>query len=177
LEDSLEIQLLSSSLSNDSALFVPIGAKVHTHSRRRLRRPATGVSGQESLSESDEDESRFSPVRGKRKLLSSDEFDKVGELDCSEAGGEEEDDDEVVSINAAEDADEEKMVVSDFSSKVEPVSMEEIVDDEEAEEAISECAMVYFVVVISSSKGARNDTRFVAGNMGREPEAILRGRI
>jgi len=39
------------------------GAKVHTHSLRLFRRPATGVSGQASLSDS-EDESRLSPVLG-----------------------------------------------------------------------------------------------------------------
>jgi hypothetical protein len=41
------------------------GSNVHLHSRLRFRRPATGVSGHESsLSESDSEESRFSPVRG-----------------------------------------------------------------------------------------------------------------
>lgn len=41
------------------------GPNVHLHSRLRFRRPATGVSGQESsLSDSDDEESRFSPVLG-----------------------------------------------------------------------------------------------------------------
>jgi hypothetical protein len=58
------------SLGSDSSIgagrpWAPIGPRVQTHSRRRFRRPATGVSGQESLSESDsEDESRLSPTFG-----------------------------------------------------------------------------------------------------------------
>jgi hypothetical protein len=40
----------------------------------------------------------------------------------------------------------------------------------------SECAMVYFVVLISSSNGVRNETLFSAGKSGLA-EAILRGII
>jgi hypothetical protein len=60
----------------------------------------------------------------------------------------------------------------------------ESVDDEDAvdvsEDRVelldsrSEWARVYLVVVISSSRGVRKETRFSAGNMGRF-EAILRG--
>lgn len=46
----------------------------------------------------------------------------------------------------------------------------------ETEDSMSECARVYLVVVISSSSGVRNETRFSAGNMGRL-EPILRGII
>ena len=58
---------------------------------------------------------------------------------------------------------------------------EEFVDVEpsdvkvELEESMSELAQVYLTVLISSSKGVRKETRFSAGNMGRE--AILRGTI
>jgi hypothetical protein len=44
----------------------------------------------------------------------------------------------------------------------------------ETEASRSECARVYLTVVISSSNGVRKDTRFSAGNMGRDA-AILRG--
>lgn len=44
---------------------------------------------------------------------------------------------------------------------------------DEVDDSRSECATVYFTVVISSSSGVRKDTRFSAGNRGRE--AILRG--
>lgn len=40
------------------------GPSVHRQSLVRFRRPATGVSGHESLSSSEEDESRLSPIRG-----------------------------------------------------------------------------------------------------------------
>ena len=45
----------------------------------------------------------------------------------------------------------------------------------ELEDSRSELAQVYLTVLISSSSGVRNDTRFSAGNMGLE--AILRGTI
>jgi hypothetical protein len=45
----------------------------------------------------------------------------------------------------------------------------------ELEDSRSELAMVYLTVLISSSSGVRKDTRFSAGNMGRE--AILRGTM
>jgi hypothetical protein len=52
-----------------------MGPKVQRQSRVRFRRPAIGVSGHESLSSSDDEESRFSPVRGclGRGELSNDE--------------------------------------------------------------------------------------------------------
>jgi len=79
-------QLLSSlvvkSLDEDD---FPMGPSVHTHSRLRFRRPATGVSGQESsLSDSEEEESRFSPVRGPRSRGGDSVEEKTGELDCSD---------------------------------------------------------------------------------------------
>ena len=46
----------------------------------------------------------------------------------------------------------------------------------ETEDSRSEWASVYRVVVISSTSGVLNDTRFSAGNMGRD-DAILRGTI
>ena len=45
---------------------------------------------------------------------------------------------------------------------------------EDVKASISECAKVYLTVLISSSRGLRNDTFFVAGNIGREA-VILRG--
>lgn len=45
----------------------------------------------------------------------------------------------------------------------------------ELDDSRSELAQVYLTVLISSSKGVRKDTRFSAGNMGRE--AILRGTM
>jgi hypothetical protein len=47
-------------------------------------------------------------------------------------------------------------------------------DSVDTDDSMSECASVYLTVVISSSSGVRKETRFSAGNMGRE-EAILRG--
>jgi hypothetical protein len=53
------------------------GPSVQRQSLVRFRRPATGVSGQVSLSSSEDEESRFSPVRGDFDLgfgeLSADE--------------------------------------------------------------------------------------------------------
>lgn len=45
----------------------------------------------------------------------------------------------------------------------------------EPDDSRSELAQVYLTVLISSSSGVRKDTRFSAGNMGRE--AILRGTM
>lgn len=100
----------------------------------------------------------------------------MGELDCSEAGGEEVDGEEEISIEGPVDEDELEVVVSD-SSGGDEVSIEEIVEEEETEEVRSECAIVYLTVLISSSSGARKDTRFVAGNIGRDADAMARGRI
>lgn len=53
---------------------------------------------------------------------------------------------------------------------------DEMVDRVETDDSRSEWAIVYLVVVISSSSGVRKQTCFSAGNMGRL-EAILRGSI
>jgi hypothetical protein len=140
---------------------------VHFHSRVRFRRPATGVSGQASLSSS-EDDSRLSPARGDfgRGELSSDKKDKLG---LSGGDGDSESDgsaflevSELVEFSSVEDEES----VETVESRDDIVA----VDD-----SISECARVYLVVVISSSSGVRNATRFSAGNIGRD--AILRGLI
>lgn len=64
--------------------------------------------------------------------------------------------------------------------------MEDTVEDDRLDDSdsevrlasgiMSECAMVYLTVTISSSSGIRNETRFVAGNSGRLEDAILRVR-
>lgn len=65
--DVLEwVSLRSVSSSLELSLCPLIGPSVQTHSRCFFLRPATGVSGQPSLSESD---SRLSPVRGDRRLI------------------------------------------------------------------------------------------------------------
>lgn len=52
-----------SALSVGVIVLVPgSGPSVHVHSRTLFRRPATGVSGHLSLSDSSEEESRFSPT-------------------------------------------------------------------------------------------------------------------
>lgn len=137
-----------------------IGPRVQRQSRVRLRRPGTGVSGHESLSSSDEDESRLSPVRGSfgRGELS------VEEADLSGAGRES-------LVEASEVREWCTAVVLESDDVLEP--SEESVDTEASR---SECASVYLTVVISSSSGVRKETRFAAGNMGREL-AILRGII
>lgn len=61
------------------------GPSVHFHSRLRLRRPATGVSGHESLSESDE--SRLSPalgIFGRGELSNEAKEAGLEEGDCSD---------------------------------------------------------------------------------------------
>lgn len=62
----------------------------------------------------------------------------------------------------------------DLESEEEVVSMEDTVDSELMEDWRSRWDMVYFVVVISSSRGVRNETRFSAGKRGRA-DVILRG--
>lgn len=67
------------------------GPSVHLQSRVRFRRPATGVSGHESLSESEE--SRLSPARG---AFGRGEFSKEANADeevCSEGESRAGDDD------------------------------------------------------------------------------------
>ena len=49
-----------------------------------------------------------------------------------------------------------------------------MVELELKDDSRSECAMVYLVVVISSSSGVRKETLFSAGNSGRVA-VILRG--
>jgi hypothetical protein len=147
------------------------GPSVQRQSLVRFRRPATGVSGQESLSSSEEEESRFSPVRGDlgRGELSAEDDVLMreswrGDMLVSERvlegfrlsdGCEVEASESVVDAVDAVDASEERV---------------------ETDDSMSEWARVYLVVVISSSSGVRNETRFSAGNMGRW-EPILRGII
>jgi hypothetical protein len=139
-----------------------MGPRVHRQSRVRLRRPAMGVSGHESLSSSDEDESRLSPVRGclGRGELSSDDMVDPVSLDEAEP------------FSALVEAREWRMAELLESDDVLEASDERV----ETEDSRSECASVYLTVVISSSSGVRKDTRFSAGNMGLEV-AILRGII
>ena len=149
------------------------GPSVQRQSRVRFRRPATGVSGAESLSSSEDEESRFSPMRGC--------FDR-GELSIEE----------MVELDFSRDSWSGEMLVSDAvieglgsrascdaeaSELVVVVDAVDAMDDSvELDDWRSECASVYLVVLISSSNGVRKDTRFSAGNMGRL-EAILRGII
>jgi hypothetical protein len=128
------------------------GPSVHRQSRVLLRRPATGVSGHESLSSSEDEESRLSPVRG---CLGR------GELSCA---------DEAFS----ELSEQSEWRVAERLESEDAVEASE--DSVETEASRSEWARVYLTVVISSSSGVRKDTRFSAGNMGREA-AILRGII
>lgn len=144
---------------------------VHRQSRLRFRRPATGVCGQVSLSSSDSDESRLSPAlggfrcRGELSIVATVGFasedgwrDSAGLLSCSFGATE---------CCAAEASD---------SVVAESVDVDSSDDSVELEDSKSEFAQVYLTVLISSSSGVRKDTRFSAGNMGRE-EAILRGTI
>jgi hypothetical protein len=134
-----------------------IGPSVQRQSRVRLRRPATGVSGAESLSSSEEEESRLSPVRGcfgRGKLSSESDVDGVSAADNADA----------FTGTSERRALESDDVVDARDDRV------------ETDASISEWASVYLTVVISSSSGVRKETRFSAGNMGREA-AILRGII
>lgn len=135
-------------------LFEERDPRVHFHSLLRFRRPATGVSGHESLSDSDE--SRFSPVRGppERGELSVDE--RTGEDACSDG--------EEGSLGDNEDVEARDSDLAEASdSKDEVVSMEEMVSIELIDDSMSKCVIVYFVVLISSSRGVRKDTFFSAG--------------
>jgi len=158
-------QLLSSlvaSLVEADDLSDEMGANVHLQSLLLFRRPATGVSGHESLSDSDE--SRLSPIRGARGRgeLSSDE---KAELDLSDKDG----------IVGEEDMSEDNFVFIDNDASDVLDSEDEVASDEmdDTDDSRSECAMVYLTVLISSSNGVRKDTLFSAGNMGRTG-AILR---
>lgn len=122
-----------------------VGPSVHRQSRVLLRRPATGVSGHESLSSSEDEESRLSPSRG-----------------CFGRGG------------VSSDSEAEPSELSEARESDDTVEASE--ETVETEASMSEWASVYLTVVISSSSGVRNETRFSAGNMGRDA-AILRGII
>jgi hypothetical protein len=130
------------------------GPRVQRQSRVNLRRPATGVSGAESLSSSEDDESRLSPIRG-----------------CFARGGPSAGDDDALLVLLSESSE---WCMADVVESVDAVEASE--DRVETEASRSECARVYLTVVMSSSSGVRKDTRFSAGNMGREV-AILRGCI
>jgi hypothetical protein len=174
-DDSIQVgsQLLSSLVATslvDDVELSDAGSEpsVHRQSRVRFRRPATGVSGAESLSSSEDDESRFSPVRGDlaRGELSTEDMVELreswrGDMLVSDAVE--------VGLRLREWCDaeaSESVVVVDAVDAIE--------DSVELDDCRSECASVYLVVLISSSSGVRKDTRFSAGNMGRL-EAILRG--
>lgn len=146
------------------------GPNVHLQSRVRFRRPATGVSGHESLSDSDE--SRLSPVRGPLGRGDSSSEENADALDCSDGDGTDgeegvsEDDKDAVAIDAEAGVDSD--------SEDAAVSIEAVVELELTEDSKSECAMVYLTVLISSSRGMRKETRFSAGKSGRDG-AIFRG--
>lgn len=153
--------LVASLVEDDEVESEGSGPRVQRQSRLRFRRPATGVSGQESLSDSEE--SRLSPARGPRgrgegASEANEELDEVEEMDS------------VVDAVRVDFVLMERVAVGSDSSD-EVVAREESV---ETEESMSECASVYLTVLISSSRGVRKDTRFSAGNSGRA-EAILRG--
>lgn len=165
LGDQLLSSLVIASLAEDDVdLSEGSDPSVHLQSLLRFRRPATGVSGHESLSDSEE--SRLSPARGPfgRGEPSSDE--KAEELDGSDGDwteGEEGSPEDVKATDneAADDSDSEDAAVES----------EDIVD---WEDSISECASVYLTFLISSSSGVRKETFFSAGNSGLAA-AILRG--
>jgi hypothetical protein len=158
---------------------------VHTQSLFNLRRPATGVSGQVSLSDS-EDESRLSPVRGERILSllrfilcgnrrfagevgdANDEGDSVDteivlilRYEPSDRWNECEED-----VHSPEDSDEVNELGSDMLSSDDIESIESEIVEPDSCDSISEWAKVNLEVVISSSRGVRNDTLFSAGNLG-----------
>lgn len=159
--DRLLSSVLNQLLSSLDLSDPDIGPRVQRQSRVRLRRPGTGVSGHESLSSSEEDESRLSPARGS--------FGR-GELSVEDAADLSEADREIL-VEASDVREWCTAVVLESEDVLEP-SEERV----ETEASMSECARVYLTVVISSSRGVRKDTRFSAGNMGREA-AILRGMI
>lgn len=131
------------------------GPNVHLQSRLRFRRPATGVSGQESLSDSEE--SRLSPIRGPlgRGELSRDENGEGREGMISVGVGSEAGlvlmDSVVAGGGGASDSSEDEVASDDMV---------------ETEDSRSEWRRVNLTVWISSSSGVRNDTFFSAGNSG-----------
>ena len=146
------------------------GPRVQCQSRLRFRRPATGVSGHESLSESDE--SLFSPVRGpfgrgedSREAKFEVEDDSTGD---EETKGEDASDvEDGVERDSEIEEDEDPELGGAFASTEERVEVDPV-------DSISECARVNFTVLISSSSGVRKETRFSAGKRGRA-EFIFRG--
>lgn len=147
------------------------GPRVQRQSLVLFRRPAMGVWGQESLSSSDEDESRLSPARGPfdRGELSADAKVEVDFWSDSCSG------DMLVVEEVLEVLTINEWCAADTSESVDEAT-DEMVDRVETDDSRSEWAIVYLVVVISSSRGVRKQTCFSAGNMGRL-EAILRGTI
>lgn len=141
-----------------------IGPKVQRQSLLRLRLPATGVSGQESLSDSEE--SRLSPARGPlgRGELSSDENAELDDAESDWREGEADTSDADLDLIESRASDESDSDDARLESE----------DRVDCEDSRSECAMVYLMFVISSSNGVRKETRFSAGNSGRAG-AILRG--
>lgn len=156
------------------------GPNVHTHSRLLFRRPATGVSGQVSLSDS-EDESRLSPVWGDRALnfvrlsrwgnrmtvrgadgATSDE-DVDGRFALASADSTCELESEAEGSLDSDDVEVESAVVA--SEERESVERESV--DVDWGDSMSEWASVYFSVRISSTRGVLKDTFFSAGNLGR----------
>ena len=148
------------------------GPRVQRQSLVLFRRPATGVSGHESLSSSDEDESRFSPVRG--ALLGESSAEHRVELDLMRDSWR---GDMLVSGTVLQGLRVKHGCEVEASDSLVAVDTEDAMDDRvEQDDSMSEWASVYLVVVISSSSGVRKETRFSAGNMGRV-EFILRGII
>lgn len=117
-------------LESDDGLPDPAsGPSVHRQSRLLLRRPATGVSGHESLSSSEDDESRFSPIRGPFGWIKS---WLVSEPGARPSGGEV--DDGALSVAVAEFGIDESPELVDLVE-----AMDESV---ELEDCKSECARV-----------------------------------
>lgn len=86
----------------------------------------------------------------------------------AEAEPEDDDDDEGEAVRT------EREMVDELESEDDVVSMEAMVEAELCgDDCRSEWARVYLVVLISSSRGVRKETRFSAGKRGREG-AILR---
>jgi hypothetical protein len=181
-DSSAEVVYDSSEDANGS------GPSVQTHSLRRLRRPATGVSGTVSLSDSDE-ESRLSPVWGDLTLSlvrlslwgirwagggragnGSDE-DVEGKLALESVNNDSEVDKVVdgsleseVEVVDSEEVDSEGSVVDSEGSEETESAVREMVDEDS--DSMSEWARVNLVVWISSTRGVLNETFFSAGNLG-----------
>ena len=146
------------------------GPSVQRQSLVRFRRPAMGVSGQESLSSSDEDESRFSPVRG--PLCRGELSAELGFSSDSCRG-------DMLALDELLDVlTSSEWCEADVSEAVVAVdeATDEMVDRVEMDDSRYEWAMVYLVVVISSSSGVRKHTCFSTGNMGRLDD-MLRGMM